>query len=71
MDIGVGSFVFAVGITNASEYLRNPNGFPLKFHWRVVKSFRKSIPVLILGAIRVIMVKGVEYPVRSRSGTHR
>jgi hypothetical protein len=28
---------------------------------------RKSIPVWVLGVVRVLMVKGVEYPVSSTS----
>lgn len=56
MDVGVGSFVFSQGV--ASSASRAPSS-----------SFRRTItrcaPVVALGMIRVIMVKGVDYPVRS------
>ncbi len=62
MDMGVGSFVFSLGIISALPFLKSPqNRFrPLK--QQIVSDFRKSLPLLLLGSIRVIMVKGVEYP---------
>lgn len=65
MDIGVGSFVFSQGIISAGPYLRNLDGFREPLHARLYSSLKKTIPVLLLGLVRVIMVKGVEYPVRT------
>jgi phosphatidylinositol glycan class W len=62
MDIGVGSFVFSLGLTSAAPFLRadSPTTTVLS---TVLSGLRKSIPVWILGVVRVLMVKGVEYPV--------
>lgn len=62
MDMGVGSFVFSLGIISALPFLKSPqNRFrPLK--QQIVSDFKKSLPLLLLGSVRVIMVKGVEYP---------
>lgn len=62
MDMGVDSFVFSLGLTSAAPHL-DPNR-PRESLWKATsKGFRKSIPVWILGVVRVFMVKGVEYPV--------
>lgn len=71
MDIGVGSFVFSLGLANASSWLRNginrQDGTLASqgdsFARTMVTSLRKTLPVLALGVVRVLMVKGVEYPV--------
>ncbi|KAH8930066.1 GWT1-domain-containing protein [Atractiella rhizophila] len=60
MDLGVGSFVFSLGIISAIPRLRSRQTRP--FLHSVQKSFLKSLPVLILGLLRVLAVKGVEYP---------
>lgn len=66
MDIGVGSFVFSLGLTSAAPYLRSDSPTTTVLS-TVLSGFRKSIPVWILGVVRVLMVKGVEYPVISTS----
>lgn len=58
MDIGVGSFVFSLGIISTRSF-HHDMSLP-KFLLRNVK---KSLPVIALGVVRVVMVKGVEYPV--------
>jgi phosphatidylinositol glycan class W len=58
MDIGVGSFVFSLGIISTRSYL-NATSMP-KF---MLKNVKKSLPIIAMGMVRVIMVKGVEYPV--------
>ncbi|SNX84575.1 related to GWT1 - GPI-anchored wall transfer protein [Melanopsichium pennsylvanicum] len=62
MDMGVGSFVFSLGIISALPFLKSPqNRFrPLK--QQIVSDFKKSLPLMLLGSVRVILVKGVEYP---------
>lgn len=61
MDIGVGSFVFALGIISALPLLRSKDR--RSFVPAIWGSIKRSASVLALGVIRLIMVKGVEYPV--------
>ncbi|KAF6767261.1 GWT1 [Kalmanozyma brasiliensis GHG001] len=71
MDMGVGSFVFSLGIISALPFLKSPrNRFrPLK--QQLLSDFRKALPLLVLGSVRVVMVKGVEYPEHlSEYGVH-
>jgi len=67
MDVGVGSFVLSLGIISARPFLRIPGSsrlVPTPKTWpMVVKSVRKSIPTLLLGLVRVAMVKSSGYPV--------
>ncbi|GAA5954654.1 hypothetical protein JCM8115_004652 [Rhodotorula mucilaginosa] len=95
MDLGVGSFVFSLGLVSALPLLRqslslppppphltadsfnppppvstrrnDPNAADVSpslgsYRNTISTSVRKSLPVIALGMIRVIMVKGVEYP---------
>lgn len=81
MDLGVGSFVFSLGLVSALPLLRQalmlpPTGATVPSAGRdkaplqpssvgtILTSLRKSLPVIALGMVRVVMVKGVEYPVR-------
>ncbi|KAJ8113004.1 hypothetical protein ONZ43_g5258 [Nemania bipapillata] len=62
MDLGVGSFVFSAGIVAARPVLKEKaegRATPL-FH-RLVYSMRHSLPLLILGVVRLISVKGLDY----------
>lgn len=62
MDLGVGSFVFSLGLVSALPLLRRTDSNPyLSTIWR---SFKKCLPLVGLGLVRVVMVKGVDYPVR-------
>lgn len=63
MDLGVGSFVFSSGIVSARPFLKRPeNRFkPLK--GQLFNAVKQSLPILSLGLIRLIMVKGVDYQV--------
>ncbi|OKL56051.1 GPI-anchored wall transfer protein 1 [Talaromyces atroroseus] len=67
MDLGVGSFVFSAGVVSARAILktqvtaksalsRQSNLFQ-----RLVAAFRHSIPLLVLGLIRLYSVKGLDY----------
>ncbi|KAF8259747.1 GWT1-domain-containing protein [Lactarius quietus] len=47
MDMGVGAFVFSQGITSTSE---------------IASVIVKCAPVLALGLVRVVLVKGTQYP---------
>nr|XP_019044232.1 hypothetical protein I302_07515 [Kwoniella bestiolae CBS 10118]OCF23162.1 hypothetical protein I302_07515 [Kwoniella bestiolae CBS 10118] len=78
MDVGVGSFVFSLGLISLkslnpeipSSSINPPSspGLTLRKDTAhtlpkdLLKALRKSLPTLILGFIRLVMVKGVEYP---------
>ncbi|ORY26719.1 GWT1-domain-containing protein [Naematelia encephala] len=57
MDIGVGSFVFSLGLVSVRNFTS-----PHSLSSRLVKATAKASPVLALGIVRVLMVKGTEYP---------
>lgn len=62
MDLGVGSFVFASGIVAARQQLREEyfnihKGMAV----RMKSAFRHSFPLVILGLVRLAMVKGLDY----------
>lgn len=65
MDLGVGSFVFSQGIVSAiplvkdEMYLRRPT-LP-----KFTSMLRKTFPLMVLGLVRVILVKSTDYPVRT------
>lgn len=65
MDVGVGSFVLSLGIISARPFLRIPGArLAPKSTWPLlVKSVKKSVPTLLLGLVRVGMVKSSGYPV--------
>ncbi|GAA5872404.1 hypothetical protein JCM1840_006053 [Sporobolomyces johnsonii] len=60
MDLGVGSFVFSLGLVSALPLLRRNDQRP--YFAAVWSSAKKSVGVIALGLIRVVMVKGVDYP---------
>ena len=62
--MGVGSFVFSQGVVSAIPILRDPKYLNNPLFPKVMRTFRKSLPVLVLGVVRVLLVKGTEYPVR-------
>ncbi|CAM1504492.1 Fc.00g020830.m01.CDS01 [Cosmosporella sp. VM-42] len=66
MDLGVGSFVFSAGVVAARPILREKaagrvTGRATPFFYRILYSMRHSIPLLILGVIRFLSVKGLDY----------
>ncbi len=61
MDIGVGSFVFSQGIISALPLLKPSKEKPILLD--LLGAIRKCLPILLLGLIRVLMIKGSEYPV--------
>ncbi len=70
MDIGVGSFVFSQGIVSAIPILKDPTYLTLPMWKKLPVVMRKTSPIILLGIIRVILVKGVEYPVSTLSYCH-
>jgi glucosaminylphosphatidylinositol acyltransferase len=63
MDLGVGSFVFSQGVVSAIPLLKNSSYLSSPLLGKVVKATRKMLPLIFLGLLRVILVKGTEYPV--------
>ncbi|KAJ5226272.1 hypothetical protein N7468_007497 [Penicillium chermesinum] len=63
MDLGVGSFVFSAGVVSARAVLKNRASGAAKagFAQRLAGSVRHSIPLLVLGLIRLWSVKGLDY----------
>lgn len=62
MDMGVGSFVFTGGLVAARPVLRDrAAGQEMPVARRILGSFRHSIPLLVLGVIRFLSVKGLDY----------
>ena len=63
MDLGVGSFVFSSGVVSARSILKGRNSHSKKVAlWqRLTASARHSIPLLVLGLIRLYSVKGLDY----------
>ncbi|KAI0839313.1 GPI-anchored wall transfer protein 1 [Hypoxylon sp. FL0890] len=62
MDVGVGSFVFSAGIVAARPVLKErAEGRTTPLLQRILYSMRHSLPLLVLGVIRLISVKGLDY----------
>ncbi|KAK2868027.1 Glucosaminyl phosphatidylinositol (GlcN-PI) nositol acylation protein, partial [Arthroderma sp. PD_2] len=61
MDLGVGSFVFSGGVVSARSILGGSRASHGSFAKRLLASARHSIPLLILGLIRLYSVKGLDY----------
>ncbi|RDW72970.1 GPI-anchored wall transfer protein [Coleophoma cylindrospora] len=62
MDVGVGSFVFSAGVVAArpilKEQLANKTS---RLSTRLYASVRHSLPLIVLGLIRLYSVKGLDY----------
>jgi phosphatidylinositol glycan class W len=66
MDMGVGSFVFSQGIVSAIpviQFVKYPADFRPSLRLEILSVLEKSLPVLVLGLLRVVLVKGTQYPV--------
>ncbi|KAL9618459.1 MAG: hypothetical protein Q9160_006837 [Pyrenula sp. 1 TL-2023] len=70
MDLGVGSFVFSAGVVSARSLLKSKsksNSDPQQSHTsssllrHLPPSLLHSLPLLLLGVIRLLSVKGVDY----------
>ncbi|KAK3393823.1 GWT1-domain-containing protein [Podospora didyma] len=62
MDMGVGSFVFSAGIVAARPVLKErADGRTTPLGTRLLRSTRHSLPLLVLGIIRLLSVKGLDY----------
>ncbi|KAK2053533.1 GPI-anchored wall transfer protein 1 [Colletotrichum caudatum] len=62
MDMGVGSFVYSAGLVAARPVLKErAEGRSTPLTRRLVHSMRHSLPLLVLGVIRLLSVKGLDY----------
>lgn len=62
MDLGVGSFVFSAGVVGARPILKERvTGEHTTLGGRLYVSARHALPLFVLGVIRLITVKGIEY----------
>ena len=62
MDMGVGSFVFSAGLVGMRPQLKDQaTGKSSSLGKRLVASASHSIPLLVLGLVRLYSVKGLDY----------
>ena len=67
MDIGVGSFVFAAGLASSKTSLKNrllsndPSQAQPSFLKGVSLAIRQALPLFILGLVRLVSVKNLDY----------
>lgn len=62
MDLGVGSFVFSAGAVSARAILKQQSSrSSTTLGRRLYASFRHSLPLLVLGLVRLYSVKGLDY----------
>jgi phosphatidylinositol glycan class W len=72
MDLGVGSFVFSAGVVSVrpllkAQLLQKADPFGRRF----ISACRHSIPLFVLGLVRLYSVKGLDYPEHvSEYGVH-
>ncbi|KZP17007.1 GWT1-domain-containing protein [Athelia psychrophila] len=62
MDLGVGSFVFSQGVVSAIPLIKDPAHLTAPLAPKLRDVLRKCAPVIALGVVRVLLVKGTEYP---------
>lgn len=63
MDIGVGAFVFSQGVVSAVPILKDPAYLDAPLFPKLLMALRKVAPLAALGLVRVLLVKGTDYPV--------
>lgn len=63
MDLGVGSFVFSQGVVSAIPLIKDPAYLKAPILQKLGSVCRRCLPLLMLGLLRMISVKGTEYPV--------
>ena len=63
MDMGVSAFVFSQGIVSAIPLIRAPVHSRPPLTLEIASVMVKCTPVLALGLVRVVLVKGTQYPV--------
>ena len=63
--MGVGAFVFSQGIVSAIPLLKAPLHSRTPLTSEITSVVVKCAPVLAIGLVRVVLVKGTQYPVGS------
>ena len=62
MDLGVGSFVFSAGVVSARALFKTTNSRSRpRIGVRVFRAAKHALPLIVLGIIRLISVKGLDY----------
>lgn len=61
MDMGVGSFVFAAGVVAARQQLKEQISESRSIVKRLKEAMRHSFPLIVLGFVRLLSVKGLDY----------
>jgi phosphatidylinositol glycan class W len=61
MDMGVGSFVFTNGVVSVRSSLKSKGGQLPSLSKRLIASMRHALPLLVLGVVRLVSVKGLDY----------
>ncbi|KAF9731121.1 hypothetical protein PMIN02_012535 [Paraphaeosphaeria minitans] len=61
MDMGVGSFVFTNGVVSVRSSLKTETGKIPPLSKRLFASLRHALPLIVLGAVRLVSVKGLDY----------
>lgn len=61
MDMGVGSFVFTNGVVSVRSSLKTDTGKLPPLSKRLTASLRHAVPLIVLGLVRLISVKGLDY----------
>lgn len=61
MDMGVGSFVFTNGVVSVRSSLRTEAGKLPPLSERLFASLRHALPLIVLGTVRLMSVKGLDY----------
>lgn len=62
MDLGVGSFVYSAGVVAARPVLKERiAGRDTPLSRRLTQALRHSLPLLVLGVVRTLSVKGLDY----------
>ncbi|KAK3299945.1 GPI-anchored wall transfer protein 1 [Chaetomium fimeti] len=62
MDMGVGSFVYSAGVVASRPVLKErADGRTTPLATRLMRSLRHSLPLLALGVVRLLSVKGLDY----------
>ena len=63
MDLGDGSFVFSKGVASAIQLIKDPAYLTSTVTSKFIRATRKSLPIIVLGLICLILLKGIDYPV--------
>ena len=61
MDLGVGSFVFSMGLISERSFLRQLFEAKYSYPRTVSRSIKNSLPIFALGLVRLVSVKSVDY----------